>query len=150
MRAWETAARLCWAAAFAAALAACGGTTRRSGGADQAKPVIESRLGELTQGLRDKRWDGVSGHFADDAYGGTDAIRTRLEEVWRSSNLLDMQFIIDNVMRKEDLYNVKLRWNKTALDAAGQPKKTSGSSEVLMRKRGSRFQIIDIKGDQFF
>ena len=115
-----------------------------------AKQATAQELERLGQGLGMETWERVRRFFDGGYYGGTAELRDRLERRWRNEQLLELQFVVNRVLRQGDLLSATVHWNKSYLDASGAPHKASGDSEILLRPVGDGLRIITVHGDQFF
>lgn len=133
-------------ACLAAMLGCATGTPVEPERREQVRENLEVFQRELSR----RDWASVERFFSPGYQTGYIELRNRIEDRMRSERLLQLQFIVNRVMQRDGLLNAQVRWNKSFIDKAGQPQKSSGISEFTLRPQGDSFSILNIRGDQFF
>jgi len=110
---------------------------------------IRKELNSLKEGMRSKDYSRVFSHFSRDYLKDFQETIARYEREKLPENVLDIDFTINQVLKKEDMYSVKLKWRKVYQDKKGKVKKAKGEAEVLLKKVNGKYRILDIKGDNF-
>jgi len=110
---------------------------------------IRKELNSLKEGMKSKDYSKVFSHFSQDYLKDIQETIARYEREKLPESVLDVDFTINQVLKKEDMYSVKLKWRKVYQDKKGKVKKAKGEAEVLLKKVNGKYRILDIKGDNF-
>lgn len=136
---------------IAALLGLAGCAAQSSGLAEpQRRASVETNLQALNQGLRAGTWAKVEQFFSPGYYEGYGELRHRLEQRFRSEQIVDLQFTLNRVLESDGLVNAQVRWHKTWVDKTGKPGKASGLSEFILQPAGNAYRILRVGGDPLF
>ena len=111
---------------------------------------VGQNLDGLSQGLRAGTWSKVERFFSPAYHEGYSELRDRMENRFRSEQIIDLQFTVNRVLESDGLVNAQVRWHKAWVDKAGKPGKATGQSEFILKPQGDGYSIVRIGGDRLF
>lgn len=136
---------------FAVVLALSGCAADSTATTDQQRREhVGKNLEGLSQGLRAGTWAKVERFFSPAYHEGYSELRDRLENRFRSEQIVDLQFTVNRVLESDGLVNAQVRWHKAWVDKTGKPGKTTGLSEFVLKPQGGGYTIVRIGGDRLF
>jgi hypothetical protein len=111
---------------------------------------VNQSLDDLNKGLRAGTWSKVERFFSPAYHEGYSELRDRMENRFRTEQIIDLQFTVNRVLEADGLVNAQIRWHKTWVDKAGKPGKASGLSEFILKPQGGSYTIVRMGGDRLF
>lgn len=116
----------------------------------QRREHVGKNLEGLSQGLRAGTWSKVERFFSPVYHEGYSELRDRMENRFRSEQIIDLQFTVNRVLESDGLVNAQVRWHKAWVDKTGKPGKATGLSEFILKPQGGGYTIVRIGGDRLF
>ncbi len=130
------------------ALASCAGEAIVP--ADEMRDDVNDILDSTENFLKDEQKRSIYDFFSNQYYGGFNELQDQIEDTWKNEQLVNIDFTVNRILESDGIYNVQVRWHKSFLNSKGQPKKSSGVSEVILKPTNNDCCIINITGDRFF
>jgi hypothetical protein len=114
------------------------------------EPDVKEYLKSFNYGLKSEAWGSVERFFSQDYEGGYQNLAPHMENFWRNEDLVEIRFIVLEVVETDDQISSRVRWHKSYVDKAGILKNASGTSEIIFKEIDKRLKIFAIHGELFF
>lgn len=131
-------------------LSACGHV--RPGRPDPLRSDVDQFIMELEAGLRSGGWHAVERLFSEDYRGFRPDVERGIDDLRQRRFMTDWQLRVDRVLTQQQdrLINVSVHWWQRWNDQKGQPHKSEGQSQLILRREGMHLRILDIVGARMF
>lgn len=110
---------------------------------------VQQLVSGLERGLRAGGWSAVERYYSEEYRGNISDLQDHFDERRRNERSADWMLIINRILTQDKLVNVAVRWNHRWTDAKGQPHKSEGVTELILRREAGELRIAQMGGSGF-